>query len=226
MKFRQLILVCTTVVLGVVTSGTVRAQNQVVQQVQLVQPTNGNSFSVVAGANTVQQNIIWPAVLPTVGQFLKVAAVSGSNVTLEWGAGGGGSGGSTTPLVASRTAALVLTTTYQDALTVTAVANTIYRFNGRIRFTANNPATQDAEIDWTLPAGTTIDWVWVNESTGVSATGTDPETFPLTAAGQTVYISGRINVGGTGGNVVLTARRAGGTTALTMDVGSYVNYVP
>ncbi len=211
--------------------GIVRAQTatQTAQEVQLVQTSNGNSFAFRAGASTVQQTITWPAALPTTGQYLKVASVSGSNVTLEWGAGtGGGGGGSSVPLVDARTTAVALTTAMQNVLTVTADADQVYRFSGRFQFTLNNPTTINAIIDWTLPAGATIDYVWVNESTGTSGqvTGAAELLIPLSAAGQSVYVGGRINMGGTGGNIVLRARRPVGSTALTFAIGSYLNYVP
>lgn len=217
-------LTILTLVLALCTT-VAQAQTQTVQEVQLVQPTNGNSFAVRAGASTVQQTVTWPAVLPTTGQYLKVASVSGSNVTLEWGAGTGGGGGGT-PLVAARTGALVLTALMQDALTFTAVADQTYRFSGRLLFNANNPAIIDAFVQWTLPAGATIDYVFVNEGTGVSGTSNNAgeTTIPQTAVGQFVYIGGRVNMGGNAGNIVLRARRGG--TALSLGIGSYLNFIP
>lgn len=202
------------------------AQSSVVQQLRILQPTNGNTFVFLPGANTVQQNVTLPAALPTTtGQVLNVSSVSAPNVTLTWAS----PSNSGAPLETRQTADAVTNTTawFQSSLSVAPAASKTYAITGIIRI-QTAAAADDPKVRFTVPAGATIAvTIAATRSGGPAVNSTDATaTITLdndTATMQTYVISGTLTMSTTTGNVVLEYQRTG-TSNVTFGTGSSLLY--
>lgn len=73
------------VMLLLLSAATVYGQDHLTKELQLTQPSNGNTVVLQPGSSTVQQTITLPATLPSsTGQVLSVQSISGSQVSTQW----------------------------------------------------------------------------------------------------------------------------------------------
>ncbi|MEU4570734.1 hypothetical protein [Micromonospora sp. NPDC023956] len=119
-----------------------------------------------------------------------------------------------------------------DHLTVTVDANTAYEMTCVIRY--DGDTTGDIQTGWTLPSGTSWDYIAVGQHTSAvnyaddqtAAFGaTDTPAFGAIGAGTTcaAMVHGLLVVGGTGGGVQLRwAQRASSATPTRVFAGSYL----
>lgn len=135
------------VVLMLVCATTAFSQDHLTKELQLTQPSNGNTVVLQPGSSTVQQTLTLPAALPSsTGQVLSVQSISGSQVTTQWsnanayGANVSFKVKSTTDSTTSETFADV--TDMQDSVK----AGKVYEFNAMIRCDRNNNNADDIEI--------------------------------------------------------------------------------
>ncbi|MBK6291866.1 MAG: hypothetical protein IPF59_08920 [Ignavibacteria bacterium] len=214
----------------VVCSLPVWAQEHNAQELRVTQPTNGQSFVLLPSSSTVQQTIIFPTDPPlTAGFALVVRSVSGNTVTTAWAP-------PWDPLASSywvrKTADQAeAAQAYVDATDMRfyVAPNKAYYVEGFFRINNSGDANADVRIDFEVPSGTSINYYYVSstQTTGafqvndadVAAGFTESVDALLQVnSAQVRYynIQGYIVTGTTPGFVQLRFRRDGGAGSVNL----------
>lgn len=121
-------------------------QDHLTKELQLTQPSNGNTVVLQPGTSTVQQTITLPATLPSsTGQVLSVQSISGSQVSTQWS--NANAYGATVSFKV-KTADQTNGNTYVDVVDMqdSVKAGKVYEFNAMIRCDRTNNNAGNMEI--------------------------------------------------------------------------------
>lgn len=134
------------VMILLLSTATVFGQDHLTKELQLTQPSNGNTVVLQPGSSTVQQTITLPATLPSsTGQVLSVQSISGSQVSTQWSnANAYGANVSFKVKTADQTNGA----TYADVVDMqdSVKAGKVYEFNAMLRCDRTNSNAGEMEI--------------------------------------------------------------------------------
>lgn len=204
------------------------AQNHGMTRLNLSSGTNGRSVSFVTGQILVQESLRFPSSLPTVNQLLVVNTVNEADIVSQW-QDPAGAGAVTTFVVKAANQDIATNPAYANVtdLTFPVIANRLYEFCAFLRCRRVGGGA-DMQIQFTVPAGTTMSYYFIRNNAVADDAGNFVETsdcnLPLPADPNvlTFEVRGTILTVGTPGNIQMRFRSSVNGQTVRMLANSYM----
>lgn len=226
-----------TMIVALICVATAHAQQDAEMELRLVRTANQTSTTVSTGATAAQTIVLPAAAASAAGKGLKITAVSGETMTLDWDTPSASLVGTSAQLAADAEDV----TAYSSGPVIAVVANKKYRIVGFFRMKRgtsgsnddfylrlNTPATTTYKYVvecYDCPANTSINPRFVGGTT--AATGTlATDVIAVDPAGDMAGFTYQYRIEGvllvsTSGNVRLTFNKIGASGNVVMLAGSF-----